>query len=140
MGLEQAVGTLSALAQETRLAVFRLLVREGPGGLPAGEIAARLQVTPATLSFHLAQLEGAGLLSSNRCSRQIVYRVDLAGTRRLLAYLTEDCCQGRPELCAGLACGFAIDPAAGPSGDPAVGEPPMTHGRSRDDAPGRNRC
>ena len=102
MELDQAVLALSALAQDTRLAVFRLLVKEGPGGLPAGEVANRLQVTPATLSFHLAQLERAGLLSSHRRSRQIVYRVDLEGTRRLLAFLTEDCCQGRPELCAGL--------------------------------------
>ncbi len=113
MKLDQAVLALSALAQETRLAVFRLLVKEGPGGLPAGEVAARLQVTPATLSFHLAQLERAGLLSSNRRSRQIVYRVDLGGTRRLLAFLTEDCCQGRPELCAGLGTGAPADPGTG---------------------------
>lgn len=113
MELNQAVLALSALAQETRLAVFRLLVKEGPGGLPAGEVAARLQVTPATLSFHLAQLERAGLLSSNRRSRQIVYRVDLEGTRRLLAFLTEDCCQGRPELCADLGSHTA-DPGTGP--------------------------
>ena len=102
MQVSEAVAALSALAQETRLAVFRLLVREGPEGLPAGEVAARLGVTPATLSFHLAQLERAGLLSSERHSRHIVYRVDLEGTRRLLAFLTEDCCQGRPDLCADL--------------------------------------
>jgi ArsR family transcriptional regulator len=107
MQLKQAVAALSALAQETRLAVFRLLVEEEPDGLPAGEVAARLGVTPATLSFHLAQLERAGLLSSQRHSRQIVYRVDLQGTRRLLAFLTEDCCQGRPELCATLSIGCA---------------------------------
>ena len=101
MNFEQAVTALSALAQQTRLAVFRLLVREGPGGLPAGTVAERLGVTPATLSFHLAHLERAGLLSSERHSRRIVYRVDLEGTRRLLTFLTEDCCQGRPELCLG---------------------------------------
>ena len=112
MELKQAVATLSALAQETRLAVFRLLVEEGPHGLPAGEIAARLGVTPATLSFHLAQLERAELLSSQRRSRQIVYRVDLEGTRRLLAFLTEDCCQGRPELCAALSVGCAASRGA----------------------------
>lgn len=115
MDLNQVVLALSALAQETRLAVFRLLVKEGPGGLPAGKVAARLGVTPATLSFHLAQLERAGLLSSQRHSRQIVYRVDLDGTRRLLAFLTEDCCQGRPELCAGLKTGVAAGPGAGPA-------------------------
>lgn len=110
MDLHQSVLTLSALAQETRLAVFRLLVKEGPDGLPAGRVAERLGVTPATLSFHLAQLERAGLLSSQRHSRQIVYRVDLEGTRRLLAFLTEDCCQGRPELCAGLRTGADAGP------------------------------
>jgi ArsR family transcriptional regulator len=113
MELERAVQALSALAHETRLAVFRLLVREGPAGLPAGEVAARLQVTPATLSFHLAQLERAGLLSSNRCSRQIVYRVDLGGARQILAYLSEDCCQGRPELCAGLEDRFTARAGVG---------------------------
>lgn len=112
MDLHHAVSVLSALAQETRLAVFRLLVKEGPDGLPAGRVAERLGVTPATLSFHLAQLERSGLLSSRRHSRQIVYRVDLEGTRRLLTFLTEDCCQGRPELCAGLEID-AIEPVAG---------------------------
>lgn len=125
MELTQAVLALSALAHETRLAAFRLMVREAPGGLPAGEIAARLQVTPATLSFHLAQLERAGLLSSHRRSRQIIYRVDLAGTRRLLAFLSDDCCQGRPELCAGLApdrpSAPACEPGAGPGIDPGIG-------------------
>ena len=66
MKLDQAVLALSALAQETRLAVFRLLVEEGPGGLPAGEVADRIRVTPATLSFHLAQLERAGLFRNRR--------------------------------------------------------------------------
>ena len=96
-----AILALAALAQETRLEVFRLLVREGPGGLPAGEIAGRLGVAPATLSFHLGQLERAGLLGARRVSRRIFYAVDLEGTRELFAYLTEDCCQGRPELCGG---------------------------------------
>jgi DNA-binding transcriptional ArsR family regulator len=113
MKLDQAVLALSALAQETRLAVFRLLVKQGPGGLRAGEVADRLRVTPATLSFHLAQLERAGLLSSHRRSRQIVYRVDLEGTRRLLAFLSEDCCQGRPELCADLGTDAPAGPGTG---------------------------
>ena len=102
MDTKEALAALSALAQDTRLAVFRLLVREGPGGMPAGEVAACLGVTPATLSFHLAQLEHAGLLVSRRKSRQIFYAVDLEGTRRVLSFLTEDCCQGRPELCGAL--------------------------------------
>jgi DNA-binding transcriptional ArsR family regulator len=115
MDKERAVVALSALAQETRLAVFRLLVREGPGGRPAGEIAASLGVTPATLSFHLAQLERAGLLTARRQSRQIFYAVDLEAMRRLLSFLTEDCCQGRPEICGDLG-------AAWPAGrEPAPG-------------------
>ena len=97
-----AVQALAALAQETRLTVFRLLVREGPNGLPAGMIAERVGVPPATLSFHLAQLERAGLLASRRESRQIFYATDYEGMRRLLAFLTEDCCQGHPEICAGI--------------------------------------
>ena len=147
MELDHAVVALSALAQETRLAVFRLLVKEGLGGLPAGEVAARLRVTPATLSFHLAQLERAGLLSSNRRSRQIVYRVDLEGTRRLLAFLTEDCCQGRPELCGGVGApgidNLSIDePGIDQAGiasraDSAAGEPSNDPGRGISGAPER---
>lgn len=102
MDTQTASQALSALAQETRLEVFRTLVQEGPSGLPAGQIAVRLGVLPATLSFHLSQLERAGLLHSRRQSRQIYYAADYEGMRRLLAYLTEDCCRGRPEICAGL--------------------------------------
>ena len=97
----EALAALSALAQEHRLSVFRLLVQQGPNGLPAGEIAERIGVTPSALSFHLAQLDRAGLLSSWRVKRNIYYAVDVEGMRRLLAFLTEDCCQGRPELCGG---------------------------------------
>jgi DNA-binding transcriptional ArsR family regulator len=97
-----AVAAFAARAQEHRLRVFRLLVREGPNGLPAGEIAERIGVPPSTLSHHLAYLERAGLLRSRRIERRIFYAVDLEGTRRLLAFLTEDCCQGRPELCGNL--------------------------------------
>lgn len=94
-----AIEVLAGLAQEHRLRVFRLLVREGPGGLPAGQIAERLGLAPSTLSAHLAQLERAGLLRSRRDQRRIIYAVDHDGIRRLLAFLIEDCCQGRPELC-----------------------------------------
>ena len=100
MKSRKAVGALSALAQETRLAVFRMLVREAPGGISAGVIAERLRVPPATLSFHLAQLEHARLVRARRHSRHIVYTANVEGIRALLAFLTEDCCQGRPELCA----------------------------------------
>ncbi len=94
-----AVQALAALAHEHRLAVFRLLVREGPPGLPAGTVAARVAIPPSTLSHHLAALEGAGLITSRRVERRIYYAVDILGTRRLLAFLTEDCCRGHPELC-----------------------------------------
>ncbi len=99
MRSKKAVGALSALAQETRLAAFRMLVREAPDGVAAGAIAERLRVPPATLSFHLAQLEHAGLVRARRRGRHIVYTADERGIRGLLAFLTEDCCQGRPELC-----------------------------------------
>lgn len=102
METKQATSALAALAHQTRLQVFRLLVKQGPGGLPAGQIAEHLSVVPPTLSAHLAQLERAGLVRSWRVERWIYYAVDVDGTRRLLRYLTEDCCQGSPELCGEL--------------------------------------
>ena len=98
-----ALQALAALAQETRLAAFRLLVRAGPDGLPAGRVAERIGVPPATLSFHLKELARAGLVHSHRESRQIIYAVDFAGMQGLLGFLTDDCCQRRPELCAPVA-------------------------------------
>lgn len=99
-----AVAALGALAQETRLEVFRLLVRAGPGGLTAGEIAEGLKVPASTMSHHLATIERAGLATARRESRSIFYAADYEGIRRLLAFLMEDCCQGRPEICGtGLA-------------------------------------
>lgn len=103
-----AIEAFAALAHETRLAIFRLLMREGPGGLSAGTVARRTDIVPSTLSFHLGQLERAGLLRSWRVHRQIFYAVDIAGTRRLIAFLTEDCCGGNPEICAGLTDGLAM--------------------------------
>ena len=94
-----AISALSALAQEHRLQVFRMLVKEGPPGLSAGEIAARIGVAPSAMSFHLAHLERAGLLRSWRVKRHIFYAVEVNGMRSLLAFLTEDCCGGQPELC-----------------------------------------
>lgn len=98
-----AVTALAALAQETRLRVFRMLIEQGPSGLPAGAIAERLGVPASTLSFHLAHLERAGLIRSTRLQRQVIYAADVEGTRRLLTFLTADCCQGHPEICGGLA-------------------------------------
>jgi DNA-binding transcriptional ArsR family regulator len=99
MEMAESVMALAALAQEHRLAVFRLLVREGPCGLPAGAIAARVGVPPSTLSHHLAHLERAGLVRSRREERRIYYALDIGGTRRLIGFLTEDCCRGQPEIC-----------------------------------------
>ena len=97
-----AVKRLSALAQDSRLAVFRLLVKAGPEGLAAGEIARVLEITPNTLSAQLTILANASLVTSRRDGRSIVYAADYAGMSSLLVYLTEDCCQGRPEVCAPL--------------------------------------
>jgi len=102
MEIKLAVQMMASLAQDTRLAVFRLLVRKGPEGLPAGDIAAALDVPAPTLSFHLSQLESAGLITSTRQGRSILYGVDFAGVRSLFEYLMEDCCQGRSELCGVL--------------------------------------
>lgn len=98
-----AVKRLSALAQDSRLAVFRLLVKAGPEGLPAGEIARALEITPNTLSAQLTILANAGLATSRRDGRSIIYAAGYDGMSELLVYLMEDCCQGRPEVCAPLA-------------------------------------
>lgn len=100
MEVDQATSALSALAQESRLAVFRLLVRAGSAGLSAGDIAEALEIRHNTLSTHLAILTRAGLLRSRRESRSIIYSVDFDGTRALLGFLLEDCCQGAPEICS----------------------------------------
>ena len=107
---KQALSCLAGLAHETRLAVFRLLVREGPGGMPAGEIALRLSVPSPTLSFHLKELERAGLIRATRQQRQIIYATDYAGMRALIDFIMRDCCQGRPELCGGMGAPACDDP------------------------------
>jgi ArsR family transcriptional regulator len=105
MEQKRAIAALGALAQETRLELFRLLVATGPQGLPAGVIAERLGVQPSSLSFHLAQLSHAGLITQRRLSRQLIYSAEYGAMTELLAYLTENCC-GRGE-----ACVSACDPA-----------------------------
>jgi ArsR family transcriptional regulator, arsenate/arsenite/antimonite-responsive transcriptional repressor len=94
-----AIAALGALAQETRLDVFRLLVTQGPTGLPAGVIAERLDVLPASLTFHLKELHYAGLITQRRLGRQLIYAAEYGAMTELLAYLTENCC-GRGETCA----------------------------------------
>ena len=107
METKNAIEAFAALAHRQRLAVFRMLVRTGPNGLAAGDIALRLETPPSSLSFHLGQLERAGLIRSHRKSRHVIYAADIEGTRLLLSYLTEDCCEGRPELCGDLAGAIA---------------------------------
>jgi protein-tyrosine-phosphatase/DNA-binding transcriptional ArsR family regulator len=98
-----ATKIFAALSQDTRLAVLRLLIAAGPNGLPAGEIADRLRVPASTASFHLSALEGAGLTQSTRQSRQIIHAVRIVALRDLIAFLSETCCGGRPELCGDIA-------------------------------------
>lgn len=91
-----AVRALGALAQEHRLAVFRLLVQAGPDGLPAGALAEALGVPASSMSFHLAQLANAGLVTQKRQSRSIIYAADFAAMNTLMAFMTENCCGGVP--------------------------------------------
>ncbi|RWM22201.1 MAG: helix-turn-helix transcriptional regulator [Mesorhizobium sp.] len=99
MDKNTALLALAALGQDTRLEVFRLLVRAGADGLPAGEIASRLGTVQNTMSAHLKVLDHAGLIRAERHGRTIRYVADMTGFRDLLAYLMEDCCNGAPELC-----------------------------------------
>jgi DNA-binding transcriptional ArsR family regulator len=93
------ITSLGALAQETRLDIFRLLVQKGPEGMPAGEIGERLGQPSPTLSFHLTQLRFAGLVTSRRESRSIIYSANFKAMSELLGYLTENCCGGQQDLC-----------------------------------------
>jgi ArsR family transcriptional regulator len=99
-----AVAALAALAQDTRLGVFRLLVQVGPTGLPAGQISERLKLPSATLSFHLNQLRHAGLVTFRREGRSLIYVAEYAAMNALLAYLTENCCQGDASACGVGVC------------------------------------
>lgn len=94
MSPERAVLALGSLAQDHRLAVFRLLVQSGEAGLAAGAIAEELGVPASSLSFHLAQLTRAGMVTQERQSRSLIYRADYAAMNRLIAYLLENCCAG----------------------------------------------
>ena len=99
MNKKAALAALAALGQETRLEVFRLLVQAGDQGVPAGEIASQLGTVQNTMSAHLKVLGHAGLVRAERDGRTIRYIADMTGFRDLLAFLMEDCCNGRPELC-----------------------------------------
>jgi ArsR family transcriptional regulator, arsenate/arsenite/antimonite-responsive transcriptional repressor len=99
-----AAAALSALAQENRLDVYRLLVQAGPDGMAAGGVAQALGIAPNTLSFHLDRLRHAGLVSVARQGRSLIYAARYETMNNLLGYLTENCCGGKPELCAPTAC------------------------------------
>jgi len=107
MELLDATTVLGSLAQITRLEVFRLLVRHEPSGLSAGEIARQLGVPANTMSTHLAVLTRAGLATSLRHSRSIIYRANIDALRDLMVFLAKDCCEGSEELCAPLALQLA---------------------------------
>ena len=102
------IDALGALAHEHRLAVYRLLVEQGPGGLPAGVIGERIGLVPSSLTFHLQTLQRAGLVTQVRASRQIIYSADYTVMNELVGYLTDKCCTA-----AGGACATACAPPAG---------------------------
>ena len=113
----EAIAALGALAHEARLALYRLLVQRGPDGLSAGVIAQALEVPPSSLTFHLQQLQHAGLVTRRRLGRQLFYAADFAVMNALMAYLTENCCGRGAAVCAPL-CSPAAEPAGtrrGPS-------------------------
>lgn len=104
MEAANAVDALGALAQEHRLGVFRLLVQAGSDGLPAGAIAERLAIPNSSLSFHLAQLHRAGLVSQERQHRSLIYRADYSAMNALVAYLLENCCGGAASCAPATEC------------------------------------
>ena len=119
MESSDAARVFGALAQENRLGVLKLLLAQGPNGLSAGELAERLGTPPSTTSFHLSALEGAGLISSTRQGRQIIYAVRIIALRELLVFLTEACCGSRPELCGDISDLLPPLPEESPSMTPA---------------------
>lgn len=122
MTTTQVTSALGALSQETRLALFRMLVERGPGGLSAGVLAGHLDVPPSSLSFHLRTLQHAGLITQRRASRQMIYAADFTAMNAVLRYLTENCC-GAAGTCA-------------PVCDPGTA---LATGGKQDEAPARAR-
>ncbi len=120
METKTARQVLAGLAHDSRLAIFRLLVPAGPEGLPAGTLGEQLGLAPATLSFHLKELRHAGLVSPQRDGRTINYAADYASMNALIAYLTENCCQGAACLPAVTAASKPAAPVARVSRKPAA--------------------
>jgi DNA-binding transcriptional ArsR family regulator len=126
MDKPDAIASLAALAHETRLDIYRLLVEAGPAGLPAGVIADRIELAGPTASFHLNHLKQAGLVTFRREGRSLIYSADYSQMNGLVAYLTDNCCQGDP-----AACCVPAPAAAAPT--------TKTRGGSRDEAVSRSR-
>jgi DNA-binding transcriptional ArsR family regulator len=110
---ETAVTRLAALGQTHRLNLFRKLMRAGPSGMAAGELARSCSLQPSAFTFHINQLEQSGLVTSWRRGRNIFYAVAIEETRRLMVHLTEDCCDGHPDICGGLSKAIADCSAQG---------------------------
>lgn len=100
MDEDQALAAFGAMAQETRLRILRLLVRAGPEGMAAGAIAEAAGVSPSNVSFHLKEIQRAGLAAARRDSRSIIYCAEYEALSGLIRFLMEDCCAGRPEICS----------------------------------------
>ena len=107
MNRRQALSSFAALSQDTRLSIVRLLVKAGPEGLAAGDVADEVGVSASNLSFHLKELQNAGLIAAKREARSIIYSADYEGLRELIGFLMKDCCGGRPEICAPIAADAA---------------------------------
>ena len=114
MNRGQALSAFAALSQDTRLSIVRLLVKAGPEGIAAGEVADEIGVSASNLSFHLKELQHAGLIEARREARSIIYSADYGVLRDLIGFLTKDCCGGRPEICGPLPADAACCPPAKP--------------------------
>ena len=125
METKDAVTALAALAQETRLSIFRLLVEVGPSGLPAGDIAQKLDVAGATLSFHLKELSRAGLVTARQDGRFIYYATDFERMAALMSFLTQNCCKGMPQDCLSV-----METALGDCCGPKSAKRPTARSRS----------
>lgn len=116
MDESQALSAFGALSQETRLRLLRLLVVAGPDGVAAGQLAEKVEVTPSNVSFHLKELERAGLVTTRRDSRSIIYRAAFETLAGLIRFLMEDCCNGRPEICQPALAPACCPPAVAKTG------------------------
>ncbi len=132
MEAKQTIAALGALAHETRLAAFRLLVQRGPDGLSAGTIAHALELSPSSLTFHLQQLTHAGLITKRRISRQLIYATDFAVMNALMGYLTENCCGSGAAVCAPVCHPGATASATPPEKKSAEGAQSMDNSQIKE--------